>query len=116
MPTDDASRIAEALEATKQIVAELDQRARVTEQILTEIKSDLRQVTDTASRLAQLIWTGNGTDSLLTRMSLIERTVSEQKQQLKESREAQAKFKAALIPALLGLVGTLAAALIALFK
>lgn len=116
MPSDEASRIAEALEATKQLVSELDRRARMTEGILTEIKADLRQVSETATKLSTLIWTGNGSESLLTRLALIERQVAAHENTIKEQRDAQVKFKAALVTSLIGLAATLGAALIALFR
>lgn len=110
MSDESNSRIAEALDATKGLIADLDRRSRITEQLLTEIKGDLKQVSETAARLSTLVWTGNGNDSLITRVSLLERTVKEQAAQIKEAQAEQARFKARLLTAVVGLVGTLVTA------
>lgn len=123
-----------ALKATREIVSDLDKRSRASEQVLTEIRGDLRQVTETSQRLANLIWTGNGTDSLMTRVTLLEAAVGRLETALHEEQEdrekerataaaaktkeeqAQARVRVAWVTSIISMVTAIACALIALAK
>ena len=112
----DHDRIVEALDATRQLVADLDERSRAQDSMLQEIRHDFRSVTETVERLSTLMWTSNGHDSFVTRLTLAERDMADVKAMLKEHRAAQVRLKAAVLPAMIGLIGAIATALIALLR
>lgn len=112
----DAQRIAAALEATQQIVSDLDARSRDADRLLTEIRHDLKSVTETTQKLSVLVWTGNGKDSLMTRMTIMERTVGSLESKLKNSEAEKSKLRTALISSMASVIAALGAAAIALFK
>ena len=126
--------IQEALKATREIVSDLDKRSRASDQVLIQIQADLRQVTQTSQRLADLIWTGNGADSLMTRVTLLEDALSRLEAALREeqadrekekermegakARETQieGRIKIAWITAIVSMVTAITGALVALSK
>ena len=111
-----AARIAEALETTRTIVKDLDTRSRQQQEVLIEIRHDVRAAGETATKLNTLIFTGNGSKSLMTRVSLLEQNVLRVENSLERERLDKSKVRAAWITSMLALLGTLTAALIALLK
>ena len=123
-----------ALKATREIVAELDKRSRASDQVLIQIQADLRQVTETSQRLANLIWTGNGADSLMTRVTLLEGALGRLEEDLREEQDdrekeqerredakakesqSEGRIKTAWITSIVSMVTAIACALIALSK
>lgn len=112
----DAHRIAAALEATQQIVSDLDTRSRDADKLLTEIRHDLKSVTETTQKLSVLVWTGNGKDSLMTRMTLMERTIGNLEGKVKAAEAEKSKMRTAMISSMASVIAALGAAAIALFK
>ena len=116
MPEGDAPRIAEALEATRNLVNTVDERGRDMDRKLSEMSRDLQQIAKVTEHLQVLVWTGNGHDSLLTRVTLIEREVAALSGRMKSSEAEKAKLKVALIGSLTSVAVAILSAVVALLK
>lgn len=112
----ESSRIADALEATKQIVSDLDSRSREADRLLTEIRHDLKTVSEITNKLSVLVWTGNGNDSLMTRVTILERTSSGLSEKLKTAEAEKVKFRTAFLTSVVAALASLGSALIAFLK
>ncbi len=103
----ETARIVEALESTRKIVTDLHERTRDIELLVRDIQNQLGGVVSVTNKLQTLVWTGNGTDSLMTRVAIIEKGLGSVTASLKELEGEKQKVKTSLIASLVALVGTL---------
>lgn len=104
----ETAKIVEALESTRRIVTDLNERTRDIELLVRDIQNQLGGVVSVTNKLQTLVWTGNGSDSLVTRMAIMEKSVTSIADGLKSLEGEKQKVKTSMIVSLLALVGTLA--------
>lgn len=104
----ETAKIVEALESTRKIVTDLNERTRDIELLVRDIQNQLGGVVSVTNKLQTLVWTGNGTDSLMTRVAIMEKSVAAIAEGLKSLEGEKQKVKTSMIVSLLALVGTLA--------
>ncbi len=106
-PMPETAKIVEALESTKKIVTDLNDRTRDIELLVRDIQNQLGGVVGVTNKLQTLVWTGNGSDSLTTRVAIMEKNIASVTSSVKELDGEKQKVKTALIASLVALVGTL---------